>query len=784
MNSSSWIFRLIWPLLLCGTFDPAAAQDEIYCQYNDMYLMTESTLLLHDMKTRELHITNLSDGVVHKSGLYYNNVATPFGPGLLTYEARPRLNGFNISRKIYEISEELSEDVESENDVALALNVAGDSFSLVQNVRAGTYRPEDIDLRYGRLPLDKIYFLPPPEGEIARTVSALLLLDVDTSDLFIMDVVEDEPLTQSQTRGVSPQWYHSADAKLRARRVTKNVDAINTDFRQSFQIPVGGIQAEPIHKVEGQSQEWTKLSHPQGLSDDIVERVSRETRWQTVFTIDRRYEQFDPYFYPLANDQENTFWAISNRGRTQSALVRVDAQTGEEDVIFQRKNHDVEEVFFSTHFKEPLYVKTAGALPDYIALEPRFQTVFEKLKPNAPFAVDYKGMDETGVLFQYDDNVRGTGYVYVPFDKGPPQYLGFNCSEGHAVEDKYILSTELVYSEEQNGMEQAGFLTYPREASRGKSVPLVVIINDSLERRLPWADHPDRLAHRFPAFGGRNEEGEPLPGYDPRLPVAHPEQNVEPFWVQSDRQYWLSEGFAVFELLPWGMSNGHMVMLRSGKEGNFTANNTSLYRVLESLITSEKIQGDNAVLISSGVAAGLAVDLVKDLPERFSHLVLDAPIFEAPELGIGAGRGYTERLLRHLNGVFSQDILEGLEGLPPTLVLSWPENFFVALRLENHAQCGVVDALQAASVHVQTAKYGSGSGGGEFWFPEDRSKGGTSNIIVGAPFHDGDGTRAEIRGRRQYLIQQFLMDVGGQLTEALPLPDKYFGFVDYGAPCD
>lgn len=776
------VFLIVFEVILGGVYGHTSEPKINYCSVNDVWLNRDSSAFLEMQETRELGIYTPHSKTVNHSNLYKANISFPFGSEFVSLEAPAWLNGLDKQRKIYEISEFTDNDVKTGENISGAQNVFGSSLSLSRTLKAGAYSLEYSDKQANNLYLENSFLYQDTlDDNNFLAGRALVSLNLATGDLEIVDLLDWNTEQVSLSPEAQPQWYLSSDEYLRARRISKFSDTVNIDFIQEFQIRSNHSPNEKPLSLKTLSEQEVRQDTGKLNIEELIADAAKNERWQTLFSFDRRYDRFDPYFFPLENGEANTFWAISTRGRDRAALVSVDGASGAEQVVYEHDNYEIKEVVFSSSNKTPLFATVGGLIPTYVAFDERFERIFGALKANAPYGISYKGMDERGVLFQYDDNVRGVGYIYAEFESQEIRYLGFDCEQGNRISNRSNSETTLFFHEQKNGVHHGAYLTLPEQVNDDESTPLTLIVADPLDRTLSWADRPDKVGHRFPV-DGNNVSGDEQ--YKFNIPINHPEQNAGSFWQSSDRSYWLEKGHAVLEVLPWGVPDGPLATSRYGKRQPLPADYSNLVAAIDELIQSHRIDEKYIVVLTSGAGAKPTLDIVSKLQSPARALILDSPVLEVPELQLSAGRGYTEAILKAY-GQFSYDeYFEQVLELPDTFILGWRNKYISEFQPESYPQCDIQDDLKGISRSLKTAEYEAVLLGDEFWQPLNFNQLGAGTPLSGRPFVDIADISAMDYERRRYLVSRFLADISGKPEDSVPTPRKYFGYAKYDEPCD
>ncbi len=131
--------------------------------------------------------------------------------------------------------------------------------------------------------------------------------------------------------------------------------------------------------------------------ENEFQSLTQDGTWRPVFRYLPHYTQVKT----LGGVQkDNTVWALSNRGRTQVALVRLDIATGREEVVHERRGIDVDEVgilYDGTGQGAPLVATHFPGYQEVVHFEPRLEAAYAVLRESLgePVRIDFKSADRT-----------------------------------------------------------------------------------------------------------------------------------------------------------------------------------------------------------------------------------------------------------------------------------------------------------------------------------------------------------------------------------------------------
>jgi dipeptidyl aminopeptidase/acylaminoacyl peptidase len=179
-------------------------------------------------------------------------------------------------------------------------------------------------------------------------------------------------------------------------------------------------------------------------------------------------------------------WALSNRGRDKQALVKLDLATGDEAVVYEVPEVDVDRVMISRKTQRPLL---AFYMPNYPRLEVYDAAMKQQLQALA------SGKAASMVVTSIDDN-ESIYTVSVATDKGSksylitgsatPQLLGENSLSRLALNVALAISKPISFTA-RDGLQIHGYLTLP-EGMAGKNLPMVLYVHGGPWARDRWAN--------------------------------------------------------------------------------------------------------------------------------------------------------------------------------------------------------------------------------------------------------------------------------------------------------
>jgi dipeptidyl aminopeptidase/acylaminoacyl peptidase len=189
-----------------------------------------------------------------------------------------------------------------------------------------------------------------------------------------------------------------------------------------------------------------------------------------------RFESVYPF--DLAPDGLSA-WALSNRGRDKIALVRLDANTGTETVVYATPEVDVDHVRISKKTRLPLIAHSMPGYPQQEIFDPALRKRLAALTDGKPADIYISSADDeersmtVGVTTD-----RGTKNYLLVGDSAPPVLLG---ESGLSRIAHALANTEPVSFSSRDGLTLHGYMTLPVGVKPSK-LPLVLVVHGG-----PWA---------------------------------------------------------------------------------------------------------------------------------------------------------------------------------------------------------------------------------------------------------------------------------------------------------
>jgi dipeptidyl aminopeptidase/acylaminoacyl peptidase len=202
--------------------------------------------------------------------------------------------------------------------------------------------------------------------------------------------------------------------------------------------------------------------------------------WKTT----AKWSRFDS-MYPVELAEGGKWaWALSNRGRDKQALVKLDLATGDEAVVYEVPEVDVDRVLISRKTQRPLL---AYSMPNFPRLEVYDAAMKQRLQALA-------GDQPSSMAVTSIDDAESTYTVSVSTDKGSKSYLISGTAEPQPLGENSLsrlanaLSTSKPISyTSRDGLQINGYLTLPAGAEP-KNLPMVLYVHGGPWARDRWAN--------------------------------------------------------------------------------------------------------------------------------------------------------------------------------------------------------------------------------------------------------------------------------------------------------
>ncbi len=244
-------------------------------------------------------------------------------------------------------------------------------------------------------------------------------------------------------------------------------------------------------------------------------RDATSDAWRETFVLDGAVKILS------SPDEKGRIWAASNRRRDQTSLVRLDLNTGAEEVLYLEPSIDLAEVVIDRENRLPL---AAASWPDYqnvYVFDARVAKVLDRFNDDKRNIVSIVSADYAfkKLIVQVATDEAWEDIFLLDRETGSLRLLVRN--EGIAWRDR-ISPTEPFSFTSRDGMTIHGFLTTPKGA-KPKGLPMVVLVHGGpwSEDRWGFSDSTQFLANRGYAVLRINYRGSSGHGRTFLLAAAH-----------------------------------------------------------------------------------------------------------------------------------------------------------------------------------------------------------------------------------------------------------------------
>lgn len=317
---------------------------------------------------------------------------------------------------------------------------------------------------------------------------------------------------------------------------------------------------------------------------------------------------FIPYYTVLKPIQfvqpDGTVWALSNRKRERVALVRLNIETGEEEVFFEHDRHDLTEArvgFDRDGEGAPLLVHYQ---PDYQAvvhfhggLETAYEALHEKVgKPSRIDLVSMDRMAKTAVVLVENPRLYRSWYL-LNLERNTSRELSASSLAWYPP----FPSRPVTFSA-SDGLDLYGYLTSPRESADARPPPLIVMLHGG-----PWSRY---------------------------------------FWPAPALVSFLaSKGYAVLRLNFRGSTGYHRSFLAAGNGALFGSMQHDVLDAAEWAIANGHATPDGIALLGSSFGGFLTLVMLAHHPERFQAGIAINAVTDAVEFWRADWRRGSARVL-------------------------------------------------------------------------------------------------------------------------------------------
>ena len=191
-------------------------------------------------------------------------------------------------------------------------------------------------------------------------------------------------------------------------------------------------------------------------------------------------------------------WALSNRGRDKQALVKLDLATGDEAVVYEVPEVDVDRVMISRKTQRPLLAYSMPSFPRLEVYDPAMKQQLQALAGGQPASVVVTSIDDSERIYT----------VSVATDKGSKSYLITGAAEPVQLGENTLSrlanalsSSQPISYTSRDGLQIHGYLTLPTGVDP-KNLPMVLYVHGGPWARDRWANDGQGKATQMMANRG------------------------------------------------------------------------------------------------------------------------------------------------------------------------------------------------------------------------------------------------------------------------------------------
>ena len=221
--------------------------------------------------------------------------------------------------------------------------------------------------------------------------------------------------------------------------------------------------------------------------ENEFQSLAEDGTWRPVF----RYPSHYTRVKTLGGVQrDNTVWALSNRGRTQVVLVRLDVATGREEMVHERPGIDVDDagiVFDGTGQGAPLLATHFPGYQEVVHFEPPLEAAYAALRKSLgePVRIDFKSADlalNFAVVEARSPSIYRRWYL---LDLEAQTFRELSAGT-LATYDRRAEPAHPVSFPASDGLTLHGYLTLPRLPVDAGPPPMVIVLHGGPWERVRW----------------------------------------------------------------------------------------------------------------------------------------------------------------------------------------------------------------------------------------------------------------------------------------------------------
>ncbi len=225
-----------------------------------------------------------------------------------------------------------------------------------------------------------------------------------------------------------------------------------------------------------------------------VPNSSDSMSWKTT----AKWSRFDAVHPVELAEGGKWAWALSNRGRDKQALVKLDLATGDEAVVYEVPEVDVDRVMISRKTQRPLLAYSMPSFPRLEVYDPAMKQQLQALAGSQPASMVVTSIDDSESTYTVSVATDKGSRSYLITGSTAPQLLGENTLSRLA--NALSTSKPISYTS-RDGLQIHGYLTLPAGVEP-KNLPMVLYVHGGSWARDRWANDGQGKASQMMANRG------------------------------------------------------------------------------------------------------------------------------------------------------------------------------------------------------------------------------------------------------------------------------------------
>lgn len=312
----------------------------------------------------------------------------------------------------------------------------------------------------------------------------------DSLRLFKVDVQSDKLTPLFKPAKHSLQWI--TPTKIFNGSLLAQMNRRDSTVLDLYRVPLDGGEPILVDENTHNFNKWFVSSDGAvrlAISSDSVQdklwfREEEDQPFHHILETD-----FSSMVFPLGpnKDSKHEIFALSNRGRDKVSVVNLNLKTGQEEIIAENKEVDMNGDGYSFSRKEMLFSSAYSNKKHTVIHNRELKAVYDKISSefqnNIVDIIDVDSSFQTVLFKTYTDINPGGIYYYY---KGAIQELSpINPS----MKDRKLSVMQEVSFNSRDGKVIKGYITYPQV--KQNRYPVVVLVHDGPNRRDIWGFNPE-----------------------------------------------------------------------------------------------------------------------------------------------------------------------------------------------------------------------------------------------------------------------------------------------------